>query len=51
MAPSEGPSKRFSERAGPLFVDFREKTLNFNHGFNDRGFPMGNGTSGSESSV
>ena len=37
--------------AGLLVVDFREKTLYFNHGFNDRGFSIGNSTFGSESSV
>ena len=37
--------------AGLLDVDFREKTLYFNHGFNDRGFSIGNSTFGSESSV
>ena len=37
--------------AGLLVVDFREKTLYFNHGFNNRGFSIGNSTFGSESSV
>ena len=37
--------------AGLLVVDFRGKTLYFNHGFNDRGFSIGNSTFGSESSV
>ena len=37
--------------AGLLVVDFRGKNLYFNHGFNDRGFSIGNSTFGSESSV
>ena len=34
-----------------LFWIFAKKTLYFNHGFNDRGFSIGNSTFGSESSV